>query len=641
MGSRREFLLTAGAAALSGCATPCAPPALPGAPDAMTALIDGHCHLFNVTDLSATRFLSYVILKHYPPLEQPRPAARAFALAPPQDPDWADDLMGAVLALVGADATPDAATERRLLETGRALGPKAQDPAAIREATIQRAGQLLANQSFTAKYPKGEAHLRLLIRQAGSPPQAGAEAPPHDLDMVMKAPPTPDAAAVARRALSHGTSRQVKASTLFSTPAPIKGQQALPPPLTPAESALYLPGLIDFVVQLKRYRHCITDQLTEIHRDDGQNPLLLAPAMVDFGRWLRQEPQNSFLDQAKTWNVISRRKGGPAVHGYIAWCPLRQAQHKLGVLGKFSKITDDPMDVVKAALTEHGFLGVKLYPPMGFRASDNASRNAVDHPMPVGVLNDCFGGTGPLADSVREQQTGHLGALLDEALNDLWNTCVELGAPVMAHGGNSVAANCETGELADPYYWRNVFDRAQPPRVMLAHFGGFAYRSADPHSPDYRPPKGVACTTDDSAPAPFADTWEAWLANYMTTHADRPVFTDLSYFSEVLAGGTVTQEIRDRFKAFDTATLDLLSRRLVFGTDWTMLAREDGVPRYSTAVRNFVVDIFGASRADDIMRRNFLTYAGLAPGGPTFQRIARVYGGDPALIARLEAACRA
>jgi hypothetical protein len=41
------------------------------------------------------------------------------------------------------------------------------------------------------------------------------------------------------------------------------------------------------------------------------------------------------------------------------------------------------------------------------------------------------------------------------------------------------------------------------------------------------------------------------------------------------------------------------------------------------------------------MRRNFLTYAGLAPGGPTFQRIARVYGGDPALIARLEAACRA
>ena len=629
MGSRREFLITAGALAVSGCATPCPPPGLPTAPDATASLIDGHCHLFNATDLSATRFLSYVLLKHYPPLEQPRAPNAAFALAPVQDPDWADDLVGALLALLGVDATPTTAVEQRLLESGRAFGPKVDDPLAMREVAIQRAGQLLNNKSFTAKHPKGEAHLRLLIRQAGG----ANEAPPQDLEVLLKAPPPPDPATIARNAFTHGVAKEVKTSALFSAQIVIPG---LPPP-APAEapSSLYLPGLQDFIVQLKRYRHCIADQLTEIHRDDGQNPQLLAPAMVDFGRWLRQEPENSFIDQAKTWHLISRRKGGPAVHGYIAWCPLRQAQHKLGVLHRFSKITDNPMDVVRSALQEHGFIGVKLYPPMGFRASDNKSRNAKDHPMPVAVLNDCFGSDGAMADTTREQRTGELGALLDDALDQLWATCVELGAPVMAHGGNSVSANQATGELADSFYWRNVFERTVPPTVMLAHFGDFSYRSADPKAPT----TGAACAAGTDVP--FGQTWEAWLTRYMTTSSDKAIYADLAYFSEVLAGGETTKDLYGCFQRFDTATLDLLSQRLVFGTDWTMLAREDGVPRYSSTVRKFVVEIFGGDRADDIMRRNFLKYAGLSPGSPTFQRIARVYDGDATLMARLETACRA
>jgi hypothetical protein len=581
-----------------------------------------------VSDLSAVRFLSYVVLKHYPPLDE----ARLGALDDVEDSDWLDDLMAAVLDMLGATDAPTAEAELAVLEGGKAFGAAPADPVAMFNDAVERGASLLAGKSFSvgnarsfrANNTKGEDRLRLLISRAG-----GAAQPRTQSLAQLSALDRLD---LVRRAFSQRTGSTIALARIDAHVS--QGQ-------------VYLPGLIDFIIQLKRYRHCLVNQLTDIHRtDSGQNPLLLVPAMVDFRRWLRDEPgpESTFSAQTKVWSVISRRPGGPAVHGYVAYCPLRQVEFDRRLLGTRVQTADvdNPKDVVKTALEERGFLGVKLYPPMGFRATHNATRGPADHPMPEAVLTDVFGDT-RFTDALRDSRTAELGAMLDDALDELFKYCADLGAPIMAHGGNSVAANCGTGELADPYYWKGAFNRADRPRVMLAHFGGFGYPSADPAAPDPPiGPKPASCETDARS-VPFGNTWEAWLVRYMVAAPDRPVFTDLSYFSEALGDSGFNVALQN-FRKFSASQLAVLREHLVFGTDWVMLAQERNVPKYSARVRAFVADVFNPDGGhpeyvDAIMRGNFLRFAQLTPGSDNFKRIARVYDGDPALTARLTAAC--
>jgi hypothetical protein len=603
-------MLGVAATGLSACATPCEPPPAPSGASSAPALIDGHCHLFNASDLSTVRFLSWIVCKRYP-----AQATHGPRLEGVEDPDDVDGLMQALLDVLGADAAPTARQELAVLEGGARLdrlsAPKALDLAADRERSIGRLATLLDGKVFRPTNAAGEARLRAVVLQS-----AGLSG------SALTERGRPDSAALARRAV---------------TPA---GRYAGTARAAVAGSDIYLPGVVDFIAQLKRYRHCEVDALTAIHVQDGQSPQLLAPAMVDFGRWLRDDPDkgSTFVEQAAVWPAISRRKGGPAVHGYVAFCPLRLAQFSLGRFTGPDRIPTacdaDPREVVKAAVLQQGFLGVKLYPPMGFRAWNNASRGAGDHPFPVDILADTFGEAVPSAqEAVRSRE---LGEALDAALDWLYGFCVDHDIPIMAHGGNSVGANRDTGELADPYYWRPVLDRARPPRVMLAHFGGFDYRSADPNAPQRLADLGTRWARRAEAPPP-ANTWEAWDARYLEADAAKPLFLDLSYFSEALKGEPA--DVARRFDALTPRQRAILREHLVFGTDWVMLAQEKGVPRYSSTVRAVVTAAFGADALPAVMRGNYLRFTGLAPGNATFERMARVYRGDPWLRNRLTAAC--
>jgi hypothetical protein len=407
---------------------------------------------------------------------------------------------------------------------------------------------------------------------------------------------------------------------------------------------VYIPGLFEFVKQLERFRHCIVDELSHLHRDvSHQTPLLLAPAMVDFGRWLRDDPDkgSTFADQVTLWGEISRRPGGPAVHGYVSFCPLRQVQYRLNRFGtRGDQIQTacgdvEPLALVEEALTKHGFIGVKFYPPMGFRAATNAARGPDDHPYPDAVLADVFGHS-PRDHAETVAMSADLGAKLDQAMLDVAAVCRRHGACMMAHGGNSVGANCDTGELADPFYWKPLFDLPDAPPIMLAHFGSFSYWSADPNAPGHEPAPGGRCEARSGIP-PFENTWEAWLARFVEANPDKPVFADISYFSEALSAGTEADAAAN-FKLLESHNLTAIRSHLVFGTDWVMLAQEKNAQVYSERVREFIRQVFGDAWVDPIMRTNFLRFASLKDPA-TFRRIAAPYQGDRTLEARLAAAC--
>jgi hypothetical protein len=337
------------------------------------------------------------------------------------------------------------------------------------------------------------------------------------------------------------------------------------------------------------------------------------------------------------WGEISRRPGGPAIHGYVAFCPLRQVEYDRDCFAPKGTIktacNDNPLEVVELALSRGGFLGVKIYPPMGFAAANNEklARDGVLK-APVDVLNDLFGGDNSL---YREARSIELGKLLDGALERLYALCRKYGAPIMAHGGNSIEANCNTGEFADPFRWRDVVEGGKVPGVMLAHMGGFNYRSNDPDAPGF-----LGARRCDDAPAkevPLDLTWEAWLARYVQrTEGKRPLYGDISMFTEALKTETA-QVVVDKFKAL-AKDYPMIKQHLVFGTDWLMLAQKKHADQYSRLVREAVAVAFGHDSVEAIMRGNFLRFAQLSRMGAGFDRVSAVYRGDPVLLDRLRAA---
>lgn len=88
---------------------------------------------------------------------------------------------------------------------------------------------------------------------------------------------------------------------------------------------------------------------------------------------------------------------GIHMHSFVGFDPRRQVQEP-----------GTPLALVKRAILEHGFVGVKLYPPMGFQASDNK---------------------GPI----------------ETALRRLYDWCKDADVPIMAHAENSIGAGCGDG----------------------------------------------------------------------------------------------------------------------------------------------------------------------------------------------------
>jgi hypothetical protein len=610
MATRRSVLTAACAGALASCATPPS-----WAISSRGGLIDAHCHLFNVKDLSAVRFIAYTILHQYPE------AARQFALQAgftgPDDPTFLDRIIGVALALVGARRAPSARRELAFLTRQTAelalIGDEDEAPIPLeqeRDSVIETATRLLGGDGLVGD-AEAEAVMRELIVQSGGGP-VGLE------PSLLFALPEEERRAIARRALALDDRDQVVDET--STEAGLVGRP------------FYFPGLIDFVVQLKRYRHKLVDELADRHAREGNVPALLAPAMVDFGRWLVEDPQptSDLAAQVAVWREISRRREGPAVHGYVGFCPLREVLHR-----RASDLAESPLQLVQRALDTHGFLGVKLYPPMGFSATGNGERTAQDPPFSREVLELVFGTVPQNQVAARSRE---LGTALDEALGDLYALCEAplRRAPIIAHGGNSVGAGPRTGELADPFYWSGVFDRPNGPAVMLAHFGGFSYRTADPRSP--------APTSPVWPGVPYEHTWEAWLGRYIKTNPCKPVFADLSMLTEVLPGGALGRT-RAGFQRLVKEAPDIVDH-LVFGTDWTMLAQAKGANRYDAKVIDFLRSIFrtdadtdGEGAIEKILRGNFLRYAGLRQDSAAYDRLQAVYGGDRRLEDRLRSAC--
>ena len=251
---------------------------------------------------------------------------------------------------------------------------------------------------------------------------------------------------------------------------------------------------------------------------------LFTPMLVDF-QGLGDEPTTPTVVQLDLQEKISRlsMRGdlAAAVHPFVGFDPRRP----------------DALRYARMAVESFGFVGVKLYPPMGFRPSGNAE----DPPPPM---------------------TGAEAQAVDDVLDGLFTWCEREQVPVTAHCNPSNYADPVFKQFSHPDLWRRVLEAHPGLHLNLGHFGWSAR--------DHDWPKIICGMTNDF------DHLYTDLGNHKVEDLDESVDYLAELFDPVRTGPTKIGE------------------RLMFGTDWFMVATHRSYEDFLVRFR----DAFGSDFPD-------------------------------------------
>ena len=546
---RRAFLTQASLSAVAltaGCGRPS-----PSAPGEGVPLVDAHCHVFNASDLPTTRFLRQVVFEDFPK----QSAARILAV---RDPDVTDEFIALLLKLLGTGSAPTADEEIAFLDTGRNGKAASLTVDKARAAAVEDTSQHLLEL---------DRRRRRIVTMA-APGDLATRSSPSEEKFLNYLLGDPIKTLRANEPLTIGEARGAS-QRAFLRQDPV---------------GRYL----NWFSLFRLYRHVLVDRLVADNKAQGFDPVLLTPALVDYDEWLYEDVDSSPLPrQMVVMDRISQRmanaKSGPVVHGYMGFDPLREVAFRKG------KSRVSSLATARSALMEHGFIGIKLYPPMGFRPTGNQP------PYPDRTVKT-------LGFDPSEQ--------LDAALRDLYALCVDLDAPILAHGYSSNGSGPDYAKRGDPAHWIPVFKEFPKLRVCIAHFGRFSARSAG----------------REEMPLPDG-SWEWRLGEFIKENSDRNVVADISYFSEVLSA---TPRERGLLAKSFNKWLELFDRgcdHIVFGSDWIMLGKEAGYNHYIESVNAFLRSDCGLSDdiCDKIFRRNALRFLPLERGSLGRERLLAYY----------------
>lgn len=348
-------------------------------------------------------------------------------------------------------------------------------------------------------------------------------------------------------------------------------------------------GYIRFVLHNFNHRHVnAIDYLTTYSRGSMRKIDLVVSSMVDYDWWLARGKgtPTTLSDQVDVMGQISVLLGG-RVHGFVPFCPFRETM-TLDPGGK-----GDAMRLVEHAIQTRGFIGVKLYPPMGFAAWGNTGKTVWrDKPSlhPAAADPD-------------------FGKRLDAAMSKLFVYCVANDVPIMAHTNHSNGPYDEFMDLAGSDYWKRALDKFPGLRVSFGHFG----------DTDLEDNKG-------NKTRPFLEL--------MTHGANSPganTFADSGYFAGTLMNQGRMKDVLGNLYASNNR---ILLERLMYGTDWTMILPQRNAQRYLSDFIDVMRRIeqaqpgIGARQttlSDAFFGRNAAEFLGLRAGRGNRRRLENFY----------------
>jgi len=308
----------------------------------------------------------------------------------------------------------------------------------------------------------------------------------------------------------------------------------------------------------------ITSDLLETFRNDGVH--LYIPLLIDFEYWMINTPDNLIKDQIDLYykKIILPYKG--LVHPFVSFDPARELAYKKGLPNpEGDPEIDGSLSLVKDAIENKGFIGVKLYNAMGYKPYNNASVEKLRSKIPMHKKRYTFS-----------------GQEYDDVLAELYDYCVKNKVPITTHCGlyGSESYPDASFDYGAPEYWRDVLDQQNYKNLHLnlAHFGWYTK-------------KGYA-----------EDTWTKEICSMLEQYEN--LYTDIS------CQRIVVKKYASKFQADYKrlcAEFPIVKQRLIYGTDWHCLIR---VPDFINYKRKFIEvlqyeDNFSDEEIEDFLGGNF------------------------------------
>ncbi len=271
--------------------------------------------------------------------------------------------------------------------------------------------------------------------------------------------------------------------------------------------------------------------------------------MMDMEKAYDSQPLMPFADQVRRMKTLDQRMAGSFVH-FVAFDPFRRG---------------DALDLVKQAVEKEGAIGVKFYPPSGYRAAGNQfpDEPSILQPGSRARWNSRYKGLKPED--------------LDKLNDDLFEYCEKNEVPVFTHcTPKGFEADTGYGQMADPKYWALVLEKHPELRLCFGHSGGHVFWFAQ-----------------GSGPAPADKEYSEYLFGKEVVKLCRKyehVYCEVGYLEQILDGSMreiFKSNLKQQIKAGGTYKF---GDKIMYGSDWHMIHKEKNHGDYPNAFNQLFAD---------------------------------------------------
>jgi len=373
-------------------------------------------------------------------------------------------------------------------------------------------------------------------------------------------------------------------------------------------------SVLRFLLQGFQYRYIsVQDYLDDYNPAGftGRSVDLMIANLVDFDWPLAggAATRTPFRDQISVMERLSVFTRG-RVHAFVPFDPMRQVAIAAGISprnGKYSHLT---FEDIQAAVMSHGFLGVKVYPVMGFQPTGNAALSPktwaqpwlpewMSKPIVIGGVARSF------------------GEWLDAKLEALYSWAAQNGVPITSHVSLSNGPTLEFNAFALNNAWLQVLKQHPDLRLNLGHAG-------DP----------TGNLSSSSAAPSLPPAAKTVIYDYICApgSAQRYTYGDVSYPAGALTNPAAYAPLLEAL--FLTRPQDgraVPQDRLMYGTDWLMLLMEKNVDGCLSIAENALSAVDAAlppqtpSFSDRFFAFNAIRWLGLRPGESSWNRLETFY----------------
>lgn len=226
---------------------------------------------------------------------------------------------------------------------------------------------------------------------------------------------------------------------------------------------------------------------------------------------------------------------------------------------------------VKAAVEEHNHLGVKIYPPIGFRPW--ANKDITDYKV-----------------CAWPRKIKQFGSKLDASLGNLYDWAARESVPILAHTNTSMGVSETCQAYGTPDEWRSVLTAHKGVRICAGHFGGYDNRLGN------------------------LTTRMKGFAELMRSEDGEHFYADLGFLGALLKTDSNARRELSRLLQENCSEGSCIADKVMFGTDWFMITQDNTERTYATDAIRYLQEIepSHSTIVTKVMGSNAVKYLDLA-----------------------------